>query len=63
MCQNCQTPMDDRQQIDFLRRYLETQEARLRDDPDNADLRVEIDRTKDLLSQVTESGTEAGCGR
>lgn len=63
MCQNCQTPMDDRQRIDFLRRYLETQETLLRSDPDNADLGAEIERTKDLLSQVTESGTEAGCGR
>jgi len=60
MCQNCQIPMDDRQQIDFLRRYLKTQEARLRDDPDNADLSAEIDRTKGLLSQMTQTGTEAG---
>lgn len=63
MCQNCQIPMDDRRRIDFLRRYLETQETLLRGDPDNADLDAEIERTKGLLSQVMESGTEAGCGR
>ena len=55
MCQDCAAGFGARQEIEFLRRYLGEQEDRLKKTPADAELRAEIQRTRDLIVHLEET--------
>lgn len=51
--------MDARRKMDFVRRYLSDQEARLDHSPDDAEITSEIQRARELLAHL-ESSLDTG---
>ncbi|MBU2552039.1 MAG: hypothetical protein KKB20_26750 [Proteobacteria bacterium] len=56
MCEQCGAPRDMSSQVDYLVRYVRDLEGRLKRNPEDEALRIEIDRTRRLMAEV-ESGT------
>ena len=50
MCQDCGLPIGIEQQVEFLRRYLSDQKAKLTGSPENPELAAEVAKTESLLA-------------
>jgi hypothetical protein len=60
MCQDCGQPMGLQQQVDFLKRYLSDQKARLNNSRKNPELAAEVQKAESLLAQIQKQTCECG---
>jgi hypothetical protein len=56
MCENCSNAMDTRQQVEFLRRYLDEQQSRLELETGDPEIRSEVEKTRHLLAELEAAG-------